>query len=97
MILSTGQTLSLQDLTVTASTTGNELWTVDRLHVTGDAAFASYWATEDAAAAGTGAEGGVSHCTAVLQREKSAFEWSVVHVQKSAVRPFSDAPPPYYA
>ena len=95
MILATGQTLSLQDLTVTASTTGNELWTVDRLAVTGNAAFASYWATEDAA--GPGAEGGVAHCTAVLQRAESAFEWSVVHVQKSAARPFSDAPPPYYA
>lgn len=95
MILPTGQTLSLQDLSVTASTTGNELWTVGRLHVAGDVAYASYWATEDAVLPGT--EGGVAHCTAVLQREKSAFEWSVVHVQKSAVRPFSDAPPPYYA
>ena len=92
MILADGQELALQDMSAVASVSGNELWTVERMEVcaAGHTAFATYWATDD--------EGGVTHCTAVLQRESSAaFGWMVMHAQKSASRPFSSAPPPYYA
>mmetsp|Transcript_22009 Transcript_22009/g.37127 ORF Transcript_22009/g.37127 Transcript_22009/m.37127 type:complete len:456 (+) Transcript_22009:106-1473(+) len=103
MILGNGQTLGLSDMSVVASTTGNEMWTVERLEVcdSGSLAYASYWATVDVAPDADPAlvaEGGVAHCTAVLQKVPgSFFEWMVVHVQQSITRPVSAAPPPFYA
>lgn len=54
-------------------------------------------ASVDANTSPAAAEGGVAHCTAVLQRSNTAFQWMILHAQRSAARSFATAPPPYYA
>jgi hypothetical protein len=97
MILSNGKSVAAQDLAAVAPLAENEIWTMDRVHVSpaGDAAFVTYWATE---ASPEGVEGShVAHCTAVLQRQEGSLSgWVVMAVQKSASVPLSEAPPPFY-
>ena len=90
LILSDGQSLSLQDMSAVAPVAGDELWCVERLQVcaAGHTAFATYWATEGGVESGR-----VVHCTAVLQRDVSSpLEWLVLTVQKSTARATTDAP-----
>ena len=80
LILSNGQTISVQDLFAAAPTTGSTIRTVDRLHIcpAGHTAYATYWCVD---------EGSETHNTAVLQKE--AGRWCLVHVQSSSEVPIA--------